>query len=487
MMTSPNGNIVLVTGPMSGEFTGGLPWQLFENYRPISLLTAISKIFERVVFNQLYDHLTKHNLLFEGQYGFRKRHSTEYAALELVDRILNSLDNRKLPISIFLDLSKAFDTLDYEILLYKLHHYGTRNSTLNWFRSYLTNRTQYIEIDGIKSNSRPLLIGVPQGSILGPLLFIIYMNDINKVSSKFDFILYADDTTMISSMCKFTFDRRAFIDANINRELSKISDWLIVTKLSLNISKTKFIQFHYKQKITNEDNYPKLKINDSEIERVQEFNFLGLTINENLDWSSHCNKIACKTSRTLGIMNILKHELPSAILKLMYDALIMSHFQYCITSWGYSCYRLFKLQKRAIRIVTLSKYNAHTDPLFKSNKLLKIEDIFEIQCLKLYYRYWKVILPKYLLDMFIENRDVHTHNTRSRQTSYLHHGVTRTVSARNCIRYSLPVLIDRTSNNVLQRVTRHSIDAFAFLAKSYALERYENDCHFRNCYICRRR
>ena len=169
----------------------------------------------------------------------------------------------------------------------------------------------------------------------------------------------------------------------------------------------------------------------------------------------------------------------------MYDALIMSHFQYCITAWGISRYRLFKLQKRAIRIVTLSKYNAHTDPLFKSNKLLKIEDIFEIQCLKLFYRYRNVIPPKYLLDMFIENRDVHSHNTR--QTSYLHHGVTRTVSARNCVPYSLSVLIDRTSNNVLQRVTSHSLDAFAFLAKSYALERYENDCHIKDCYICRRR
>ena len=225
----------------------------------------------------------------------------------------------------------------------------------------------------------------------------------------------------------------------------------------------------------NEDNYPKLKIN----ERVQEFNFLGLTINENLDWSSHCNKNAYKTSRTLGIMNRLKHELPSIILKLMYDALIMSHFQYCIISWEYSCYRLFKLQIRAIRIVILSKYNAHTDPLFKSNKLLKI------QCLKLHYRYQNVILPNDFLDMFIENRDVHSHNTR--QTSYLHHGVTWTVNARNCVRYSLPVLTDMTSNNDIQRVTSHSIDAFAFLAKSYALERYENECHIRNCYICTRR
>ena len=246
----------------------------------------------------------------------------------------------------------------------------------------------------------------------------------------------ADDTTMISSMYTFTSVMRqdtACIVDNINEELSKISDWLAVNKLSLNTSKTKFIQFHHRQKTLNENDYLKLRINNSEIERVQEFNFLGLTINEYLDWSSHCNNIAFKISRTLGIMNRLKHELPSIILKLMYDALIMSHFQYCVTSWGYSCYRLFKLQKRAIRIVTLSKYNADTDPLFKLNKLLKIDDIFKIQCLKLYYKYRKAILPKYLFDMFTENCDVHNHNTR--QTSHLHHGVTRTVSARNCVRY----------------------------------------------------
>ena len=184
-------------------------------------------------------------------------------------------------------------------------------------------------------------------------------------------------------------------------------------------------------------------------------------------------------------MNRLKHELQSILLKLMYDALIMSHFQYCITSWGYSCYRRFKLRNRAIRTVTLSKYNAHTDALFKLNKLLKIEDIFEIQCLKFYYKYRKAILPKYLIYMFTENRDAHNHNTR--QTSHLHHCVTRTVSARNCVRISLPVLIDKTPNDVLQRVWTHTIDGFASLAKLLALQKYENVCPIRHCYICRRR
>ena len=130
----------------------------------MSSLTAISKIFERVLFNQIYDHLTKHNLLFVGQYGFRKRNSTEYAALELVDRISNGLDNRKLPISKFLDLSKSLDSLDHQILLHKLYHYRIRNSALNWFSNYLTSILQYTDIDGTKSDSGPLSTGVPQGS-----------------------------------------------------------------------------------------------------------------------------------------------------------------------------------------------------------------------------------------------------------------------------------------------------------------------------------
>ena len=146
----------------------------------------------------------------------------------------------------------------------------------------------------------------------------------------------------------------------------------------------------------------------------------------------------------------------------------MSHFQYYITSWRYSSYRLFKRQKRTMIILTPSKYNDHTYPLFKLNKLLEIEDIFEMQCMKFYYKYRKVIMPQYLIDMFTENHDVHNHNTR--HISHLHHGVTRTVNTRNCVRYSLPVLNDKTQNDVLQRILNYSIDAFALLAKSYALQ-----------------
>ena len=161
----------------------------FGNYRPISLLSSISKFFERVAFNQLYDYFTSNDLLYESQYGFRKLHSTELAALEFTDRISHEMDAKKIPFSIFLDLSKAFDTLDHNVLLSKLEYYGIRDIALNWFKSYLPKRTQYVDCNGIASSIRELETGVPQGSILGPLLFLIYMNDIHTVSDNLNFIV----------------------------------------------------------------------------------------------------------------------------------------------------------------------------------------------------------------------------------------------------------------------------------------------------------
>ena len=196
-----------------------------ENYRPLSLLSSISKVFERVVFNQLYQYLDVNNLLFDSQYGFRKQHSTELAALELIDRIHKSMDNGQIPVSIFLDLSKAFDTLDHTILLSKLKHYGIKNKAFQWFNSYLSNRHQYVEFEGARSETLGLEMGVPQGSILGPLLFIIYVNDMHTVSNKFTFITYADDTTLTAPMVSFVSGSNYNIHSiskGINSEIKKI-------------------------------------------------------------------------------------------------------------------------------------------------------------------------------------------------------------------------------------------------------------------------
>ena len=157
-----------------------------------------------MAFNQIYEHFTSNGLPYESQYRFRKLHSTELAALEFTDRIGKEMDAKKISFSIYLDLSKAFDSLDHNVLLSKLNYYGIKNAASNWFKSYLTKHTQYVDCNGISSSVREIETGVPQGSILSPLLFIIYMNDIHTVSDNLSFILYADDTTLSSPMCSFT-------------------------------------------------------------------------------------------------------------------------------------------------------------------------------------------------------------------------------------------------------------------------------------------
>ena len=228
-----------------------------------------------------------------------------------------------------------------------------------------------VNFEGTLSVELELKTGVPQGSILGPLLFIIYMNDIVGASALFHDILFADDTSLISTLCKFflnvpqdTNDHNQ-VNLAINLELKKLTDWLNVNKLSLNTDKTTYMIFQTKS--SDSYNWLNLKINGKEIKRVDTFNFLGLTLNKKLNWNDHINSIANKISSTVGVLNKLKHFLPTSVLKKIYSSLILPQLYYCNLIWGYKPKRISNIQKKAIRIISKQKYNAHTEPLFKKN------------------------------------------------------------------------------------------------------------------------
>jgi len=261
------------------------------NYRPISVLNSFSKIYEKVFLNRLNDYLTSLNFFHDGQFGFRKNRSTQLALVSFLDTITEALDNNHYVISLFLDLSKAFDTIDHHILLRKMHNLGIRGVALEYIKSYLTNRFQCVTIDGTSSDLRGVICGVPQGSILGPILFLIYINDLQYCSSLLKLLLFADDTTLLYSSKNLDS-----LMAVVNRELLQLSEWFNLNKLSLNISKSNYMLFS-----SHKDISPILdvKIGHHVIQRVSSTKFLGVEIEDNLLWTNQIAKIEKKISASI--------------------------------------------------------------------------------------------------------------------------------------------------------------------------------------------
>ena len=311
-------------------FKSGDPANI-SNYRPISVLPCFSKILERIMYNRLYKYMTENNLLYPKQFGFRNGHSTDHAIAQLVDQIHESFEKDQYTLGVFIDLSKAFDTVDHSILLEKLEIYGVNESNLDWFRSYLTGRQQYIKIDeNLETHRQNIVCGVPQGSILGPLLFLLYVNDLPNSSTYLDPVMFADDTNLFLANRSI---QELFSIAN--KELNKISDWFTANKLSLNVTKTKFSLFH---KASRKDDIPLklpiLKINNHQIERVESIKFLGVLLDENLCWKDHIKYIENKIAKSIGLLYRAKPYLDKKSLIVLYFSYVHTYLNYANLAWG---------------------------------------------------------------------------------------------------------------------------------------------------------
>ena len=401
------------------------------NYRPISLLTSISKILEKLVHKRTLRFLINCNILSNFQFGFRKQHSTTHALLAFIDKVAHALDDASHTIGVFIDFSKAFDTIDHDILLYKLSHYGIRGTALEWFRDYLTDRKQYVYLNGHESSMKSITCGVPQGSLLGPLLFILYINDLQNSSEILSFICFADDTNLFLS-----HRNPNTLIHMLNSELKLVQSWIHANKLSLNIDKTYYMLFSNSLQFIPGH----VQINGINLTKVDSIKFLGLYIDSDLSWKSHINFLTKVLSRNAGILNKLKDYFPTNILQIIYSTMISPYLNYGILAWGNTTQSLldslFLLQKRAIRIINKTGYLSHTDEFFHKNKILKLSDLFYYNLGIFMYKLSKNDLPDIFLHMFKRNYSIHNYPTRQRDDYHLPR--TRTIFAKKTIMYAGP-------------------------------------------------
>ena len=329
----------------------------YKNYRPISILPVVSKVFEREVFNQVYRYLSENPLLSRFQSGFRPKHSTLSALIQMCDDWLQNMDSGNLNCVQFLDVQKAFDSVNHEILLNKMHEYfGMSGTQLKWFESYLSNREQQCMVNGQISSPKNISCGIPQGSILGLLLFLLYINDMPKFLKYVTPSMYADDTEIYASS-----KHGDELVANLNSDLENVRKWMLQNKLQIHPTKTKYMYTGSSYNIRNKTSSNPTLINNIPVPRTGTYACLGVSLDERLTWEKHIDTICAKVGAGIGVMRRMKPFVPPETLKLTYEALVQPYFNYCSPLWD-NCGiglkdKLQKFQNRAARVIIGSTYD----------------------------------------------------------------------------------------------------------------------------------
>ena len=399
--------------------------ELFKNYRPVSTLPIFGKIFEKVIYKRLYSYFTSQGLLCNTQFGFRKHHSTSHALNYSIDHIKDALRNGNHVLGIFIDLSKAFDTIDHKTLIEKLQYYGVRGAPLSLISSYLSNRYQCVSTMGETSDKLPIIYGVPQGSCLGPLLFLIYINDLYNISKNAQFILFADDTNIFiqAKTLNTVYDLA-------NTILGLLSEYMICNKLHINLEKSCYMQFSpHKQQETLNDQYS-LKLGDTVLDRVAETKFLGVVIDEKLTWQPHIKALSKKLASCTGCLNRISESIPKDKYKDLYHTLFESYLTYGITVWGgvsdNKLRSIFQAQKKVARVLfgDREKYKdkfrtccrvrplheqklgpefyikEHSKPLFSDQKILNARNLYTYHCINETFKILKFRSPIKMYEIF---------------------------------------------------------------------------------------
>ena len=337
------------------------------NYRPISLLTCFSKIFEKAIFTRLSNFLNKHSVLISSQYGFCPNRSSTHAILDIVSTTYDNINNKKYTGMVMLHLTKAFDTVCHKRLLLKLGHYGIRGTAYNLLQSYLSKRSQYVSLVNINSNFRNVKMGVPQGSVLGPLLFLIYINDLQNCMISTP-RLFADDTAVLIHANTLTE-----LEIKINCELENVVVWTRKNNLNINLMKS---QAMIVSPSLSESNFAIIiKLNSSILQVSKNINYLGVIIDSKLLFKEHILKLQSKLSRAVAIMCKLKHIVPLRILICLYYAFFHSHLLYGLLVWS-ATYTIYLqpiniLQNKVLRIISNKQRWTNSTILYSGLKILK--------------------------------------------------------------------------------------------------------------------